>query len=560
MKKIIVQKGLVLLIAYFIMGMNISLFAQKYIRADNMNTNLVQAVTPNRLIMQFTPSTTITQIANILSNENATIIDSILDFGLNIFLVEFPMGNNGSFPTIQDAHKHYTDYNGDVLGQTNGSSTQVQSVDYDYNTTTNTNTTSVASYDVNNYHPNPNCTTDFNLSIVSYPHNIKIAVVDSGQSPFISGPQSDFNHLISYTGAYDYIDDDTSPDNINNHSHGTNVSSIIAGLINGYPNIKIVPIRILNQDGETSLFTFYQGLVHAISIDANIINLSVGIMLNNEDHNTNIIDSILQEADDKNILVIAAAGNNDGSNIDDNTYLPSSSEANNLLVVGSSYCDQSISSFSNVGAANVDIFATGENVVVYPTTLATGTSFAAPQVTAIAAIKASKMISSFDSDAIKNAILNTATNLNWTDDCVSGGILNPTGVMNYFNDDTNTYAKSIADENASATSMLNTASKPISNEAIYTTSTLDKITETDLKAYFSNSNQMELTINSTTNQEAQIKLISLYGDTVADAKLSLSEGTNTYSLQNLNHLPTGIYLVYALINNQNLITQKCFKQ
>ncbi len=548
MKKIIVQKGLTLLMVYFIIGFSVVLFAQKPEVNFTATLSAAPPIKNNRLVIQFNNNNA-TNIDAILAYKNATIVESITDFGLNIYLVEFPIGILESFPTIQDAHQYY-DCGGGVEDQTKGSSTKVKSVDYEY-TITSPDTNPNGNYNLNNYNPNPQCEMSFNLTVSNNNANgVKIAVIDSGHK---NG--SPFDSIIGNDG-YDFIDDDSSPND--RRLHGTKVNSIIAGIVNGYANITITPIKILDENGESSLFTFYQGIVHAISINADIINLSVGTMLDSGDYCTDIIGSIFKAAYQQNILIVAAAGNN-MDDIDNNRYLPSSSNASNLLVVGSSSCDDdaissyAVSDFSNIGNTNVDVFAAGEEIVVYPHGLASGTSFATPQVTAIAAIEALTM-TSFDPQVIKSAIINSVTNLGWTDDCVSGGMLNPAGVIQYFDDGTNGYAKSASDESISTT--LGTVSQSSSDE----NGDLNTTAQTDLTAYFSNSNQMELTINTTINQEALIKLISLYGDTVANTKLALSKGTNTYSLQNLNHLPTGVYLVYVLIDGKELITQKCFKQ
>ena len=65
--------------------------------------------------------------------------------------------------------------------------------------------------------------------------------------------------------------------------HGTYVTSIISSLVdNGVgtsisvaPNVQIMPVKILDEYGNTGLFEVYLGIYYAVSENADVINLSI---------------------------------------------------------------------------------------------------------------------------------------------------------------------------------------------------------------------------------------------------------------------------------------------
>ena len=305
MKKIIVQTYLFCLFSLFFMNYSIG---------QNQNCNNYSDTT---LVIKFDASATHSDIINSLAPYGGTVLDFIGDYNLNIYLVEFDLVNNPyNFTSIEDIHGFF-DCNGGINNQTN-SVTKPSAVDFDYKLETSFTTSGKGNYNLKHYNLSPNCSEGFLGRIPRAPFKINIAVIDSGHKDNTS-----FDHLISNEGAYDFVDNDHSPNDISFSLHGTNVNSVIAPYIAQSQNIKIVPIKILDEQGETSWFTFCKGLVHAININADVINLSVGALFCSDDLCTNIFEPILEIADAKRILVSAAAGNN-GLNIDDNYYISTS--------------------------------------------------------------------------------------------------------------------------------------------------------------------------------------------------------------------------------------------
>lgn len=98
--------------------------------------------------------------------------------------------------------------------------------------------------------------------------------------------------------------------------HGTHVAGIIAGSDNDFgvvgvaPKCKVIPIKVLNDDGSGSFETIAAGLKKAIELNVDIINMSLGASV----EPPKFIHDLILEAVSKGIVVVAAAGN-DSKNV-----------------------------------------------------------------------------------------------------------------------------------------------------------------------------------------------------------------------------------------------------
>lgn len=162
------------------------------------------------------------------------------------------------------------------------------------------------------------------------------------------------------------------------NGHGTHVAGIISGLGTGVlQNSKVISVKVLNKDGNGSLFDVFKGLNWVKEhIKKNnkkgIINLSLGSI------GTDLFSEIIEDLYNDNILIVSAAGN---ENID--SCLTSPASAPKSITVASSNKYDNLSSFSNYGDC-VDIIAPGENIMSSSNdngmSIASGTSMSAPHV------------------------------------------------------------------------------------------------------------------------------------------------------------------------------------
>jgi subtilisin family serine protease len=184
--------------------------------------------------------------------------------------------------------------------------------------------------------------------------------------------------------------------------HGTHVSGIIAAKRNNgvgidgiANNVEIMAIRAV-PNGDEYDKDVALAIRYAVDNGAQIINTSFGKGYSPQKE---WVTEAIQYAAKKDVLIINAAGN-DSKNIDleDNPIYPNDqlggvSVSNSFLTVGalaSEYGGEMVSSFSNYGKENVDVFAPGSDVwSCKPNNeydFASGTSMAAPAVSGVAAL------------------------------------------------------------------------------------------------------------------------------------------------------------------------------
>ncbi|MDR7073308.1 S8 family peptidase [Fictibacillus barbaricus] len=205
--------------------------------------------------------------------------------------------------------------------------------------------------------------------------SVVVAVIDGG----VDLEQKDLvNRIVS---PYDMIA--KSPNTLTPDEHGTHVAGIIGASINNTigvagvaPYTKIMPIDVFDGD-YASTSDVIDGIYYAVDHGADIINMSLGGY-----YSSDLFNNAVQYAYTKGVVVIAAAGNEDT----DEPHYPSSYP--NVISVGSTDDDDTISSFSNYG--DIDITAPGRDI--YSTLprnyfgSMSGTSMASPVVAGVAAL------------------------------------------------------------------------------------------------------------------------------------------------------------------------------
>ena len=182
-----------------------------------------------------------------------------------------------------------------------------------------------------------------------------VAVIDTGVQ--LAHPA-----LVSSltSSGYDFVDNDNVPedefpgldsdgDGVADEAagHGTHVAGIVHLVA---PDAKIMPLRVLDSNGDGDIFTVAQAMIYAIQNHADVINLSLGTP-----DKSDLLKDVVSEATHNNVVVVAAAGNL-------NSKLPQYPAANNCALSVTSVGPTGFkSNFSNFDSG-VDFAASGESI------------------------------------------------------------------------------------------------------------------------------------------------------------------------------------------------------
>ncbi|HWS31865.1 MAG TPA: S8 family serine peptidase [Actinoplanes sp.] len=243
---------------------------------------------------------------------------------------------------------------------------------------------------------------------------IKVAVVDTGVKVVGDLRGKVLTGRSFVKGAKTSTDDE---------GHGTIVASLIAAKTNNGAGIagvcaqcEILPVKVLNSEGEGYYSDIANGIIWAAKQNAKIINLSLG-----GKGSAAVLRDAVAYANLRGALVVAAAGN------DGKTSYTYPAAYTDVLSVGANNTRSSggtgMASFSTHGSW-VDVSAPGitagmdlygnyyedDRTKYYPVQ---GTSFSSPLVAGVAALIASHR-PTYTNYSIQRAIANSATKNSWT--------------------------------------------------------------------------------------------------------------------------------------------------
>jgi hypothetical protein len=181
-----------------------------------------------------------------------------------------------------------------------------------------------------------------------------VAVVDSGIDPshpvfagatilpgisFLAGGPLD---------AGDGIDNDNDLAIDESVGHGTHLCGIIAKMA---PDAALLPIRVLDSDGLTDVFTLSQGIAAAVTAGADVINVSIAT-----ESSAGILDDVVALAVAQGRIVVASAGNFGDETVQYPASLPG------VISVGATLLTDIKSEFSSYGET-LDLCAPGNAIV-----------------------------------------------------------------------------------------------------------------------------------------------------------------------------------------------------
>ena len=274
--------------------------------------------------------------------------------------------------------------------------------------------------------------------------NITIAIIDSGVD--LDHPDLEANIVPGY----DFVNDDTLADDDN--SHGTHVAGIAAAIGDNGIGIagvswraKIMPLKMLDANGNGSTFDLAQAIYYAADNGAHIINMSLGGTCGSWPD----VEAAISYAVSKGLLLVAASGNQNAL-----VFCPAAFEG--VMAVAAT-TDTDARWFGSNYGNELDVSAPGD--FIYSTVnnggydYKTGTSMASPHVAGLAAL-----IWSYEptltADRVKQIIQDTSDDLGdpgW-DSFYGTGRINAWRALDTFSFQTSTPGLTFIDDNLASVS------------------------------------------------------------------------------------------------------------
>ncbi len=247
--------------------------------------------------------------------------------------------------------------------------------------------------------------------------NITVYLIDSGvDTDFL--PANERNHLLRpaapflcgnlKSSGFNYqFPPNVTQDFDDENGHGTFGYRAITKDVSN--RIKVVPMKVFDENGEGTLFSIICAIYHAIDNGADIINISAGY----EGEENEILKNAVKEAGEAGIFIVAAAGN-DEKDIDRTPYYPASfakTHKNVISVASQNLKNDKLGKCSNHGEQSVTLSAPGENICGYNhkghKVILSGTSMAAFYVTRELAIQmAARNPGSINVENVRNTFVN----------------------------------------------------------------------------------------------------------------------------------------------------------
>ncbi|HBE79881.1 MAG TPA: hypothetical protein DDW65_19195 [Firmicutes bacterium] len=210
--------------------------------------------------------------------------------------------------------------------------------------------------------------------------SVTVAVLDTG----VNANHIDLKDSIVPGG--DFADNKHSTND--SLGHGTHVAGIIAGQANNGIGItgiasgcKIMPIKVLDDDGSGSDANIIEGIKYATDHGAEVINMSLGGPGEND-----ALQEAINYAIKRGVSVVVAAGNENGS-------IDTPGNCKGVITVGAIDRDGKRAVYSNFGS-KLDVVAPGTDILstfiggagASAYTYYSGTSMATPFVSGVAAL------------------------------------------------------------------------------------------------------------------------------------------------------------------------------
>jgi subtilisin family serine protease len=229
---------------------------------------------------------------------------------------------------------------------------------------------------------------------------------NAGDPDCTSTGDNDHNGYAADCRGWNFVGGNNNP--MDDDGHGTHVSGIIgavgnnaAGITGVLWNVRLMPLKVLDAQGEGTVADEAAAIQYAVANGAKIINASFA-----GDTFSNTERSAIAAANISGVLFIAAAGNSDvssrGSNDDATPVYPGNYDLPNIISVAATNEQDMLAVFSNYGSSSVQVAAPGVDILsTVPPTLnkpfcgaslalgyeyCSGTSMSTPHVAGLAGL------------------------------------------------------------------------------------------------------------------------------------------------------------------------------
>jgi len=179
---------------------------------------------------------------------------------------------------------------------------------------------------------------------------VRIAILDTGIDPLHPDLAPNLNAALSASFVpYEPFIDDLD-------GHGSNVAGIAAAADNGYgvigvaPNAEIIAIKVLDGSGSGSFGWLLEGILHAVAVDADIVNMSLGAYMSHNGYVmtnagpvyvgaseiaefVNLVRKTMNFAEKEGVLLVSSAGNDARDGTGDAGWMHVPSDLGGCLVV-----------------------------------------------------------------------------------------------------------------------------------------------------------------------------------------------------------------------------------
>ncbi|MCA9487211.1 MAG: S8 family serine peptidase, partial [Nanoarchaeota archaeon] len=192
-------------------------------------------------------------------------------------------------------------------------------------------------------------------------NGIKIAILDTGSYGTVTY-EEDFSGSQTTTDIF---------------GHGKYVQTIVSSFA---PNAQIYSLKVLGDTGSGTGSSIYAGIMKAVELDVDIIQMSLGVAIANDPY----VQTALEYAREEGVILVASAGNCGSGACGSFTGVTFPANSDEVLAVSSVDKQGVRSSFSSTGS-ELNYSMIGEDLMVLGSSIS-GTSFAAPQLSGTLAL------------------------------------------------------------------------------------------------------------------------------------------------------------------------------